>query len=76
MSIPFEQIGAKQRASEEERDSATMALIGYVEGVLESDGIETLFREGVMKRVNAVRQAYGLKPLTFEIWSPRHDRSL
>ncbi len=69
MSIPFEQIGAKQRASEWERDRATMTLIGYVEGVLESDGIETLFREGVKQRVNAVRQAYGLKPLTFEIWS-------
>jgi hypothetical protein len=68
MSIPFTFIpSAIKRASENDRDQATLALVGYITGILhfapESIGAE--HREGLIQRINKVRQTQGIDRIAF-----------
>jgi hypothetical protein len=68
MSIPFNAIPSTvRRASETERDQAALALVGYVSGILtfSPEDISDGYREGLIQRINKVRQTQGIDRITF-----------
>jgi hypothetical protein len=68
MSIPFSKINSRpRRASEQDRDHAALALVGYIAGILRfaPEAVAEDFREGLIARIGKVRQTQGLEQWIF-----------
>jgi hypothetical protein len=54
-----------KQASESDRDQAAITLAGYITGILQfsPDMIGDGYRDGLIERVNRVRQTQGIQPI-------------
>jgi hypothetical protein len=65
--IPFASASNGKRESELDRDRAALELAGFITGMLHFDPecIGEHFREGVMRRLNQLRQVHGIDKAMF-----------
>jgi hypothetical protein len=65
MSASLEATAKVKRAGESDRDQAAITLAGYITGILQfsPDMIGGGYRDGLIERVNKVRQTQGIKPI-------------
>ncbi len=68
MTVTFSNIRTEAKASPFDRDCATLALMGYLSGVLNSwpHPISANCRDALLERLNEVRRTQGIACIEFD----------